>query len=147
MVATEERHAMNVGQLVDDLESLKGIEKQAFAKKLSYEQKKAIREYVAKRDSEKVNVVYRCLEIAGGSVTFSYKAFENEAVETVTLVDGQEYQLPIYVVKSFNQEYQGRGCFYPTHAYALDAQGKPVISVGKKNRRYILSNEDFRVAT
>lgn len=131
----ESKTKTNLGELVSKIESLSGKEKQAFCKTLSSEEKKMYINYLKDRDSEGIEVIFKCFEPMGGMVKFTAMPYEGVG-GTYELWDGQSYTLPICLAKRFNNEFQGIGTFYPTHAYIMDAQGKPVLGVGKKNYRF-----------
>lgn len=124
-----------LGELVSKIEQLTGKQKQEFCASLSESEKKAYIKYLRDRDMEEVECVFRCHEPLGGSVTLTaipYKGCELNQ----TFVDGQTYKIPLYLAKRMNNEWQGCGTWYPTHAHVLDAQGKPIVNVAKKNHRF-----------
>ena len=134
--------SMKIGELVSRIESMSGKEKQAFCRTLSSEEKTRYVQYLRDRDMEKVKVIFKCYDPMGGMVKFTAKPYEGYH-ENYELYDGQEYEIPLCIAKRFNNEFQGIGCFYPTHAYILDAQGKPMISIGKKNFRFNVNSPDL----
>lgn len=131
-----------IGELVHQIESLTGIQKQEFCKKLSESEKKAVLAYVKARDMEEVECIFRCHEPPGGSVTLTCRPFEG-CEYTNTFVDGQTYKIPLYLAKRMNSQYQGCGTWYPTHAYIMDQNGKPIVSENKKNYRFSFNSSQF----
>lgn len=131
----EQKPRLSVGELVARIEAMSPKEKQAFCKTLSSDEKKSYINYLKDRDSEIIEVVFRCFEPMGGMVKFTAMPYEGVG-GTYELFDNMTYKLPICLAKRFNNEYQGIGTFYPTHAYIMDAQGKPIVGVGKKNFRF-----------
>jgi hypothetical protein len=129
---------INVTKLAQDIESKSGKEKWEFTRKLSKEEKEAYLNYLKDRDSQMVTGVFKCLEPVGGSVTFSAKAWDGCEINT-TMEHGQEYTVPYAIAVQLE-----RGCWWPTHSYLLDAQGKPVITTGKKNYRFSFNTSDIR---
>ena len=129
---------VNVSQLARDIESKHKKEKLEFTRTLSKEQKQAYLNYLKDRDSQMVTGVFKCLEPVGGSVTFSAKAWDGCEVNT-TMEHGQEYTIPYAIAVQLE-----KGCWWPTHSYLLDAQGKPVITTGKKNYRFSFNTSDIR---
>lgn len=135
-------HDVDIGKLAHKIESLSGKEKQRFCKTLTDSQKKAYIDYCKDRDMELVTCMFKCLEPLGGNVKFTACPYEGTE-ETWIFEDGKTYTVPYYVVKRFNDSYQGAGVWYPTHAYVLDAAGKPIVQTAKKNYRYMLSSTAF----
>lgn len=130
--------SINVSQLARDIESKSGKEKWEFTRKLSKEQRDAYLNYLKDRDTQMVTGVFKCLEPVGGSVTFSAKAWDGCEINT-TMEHGQEYTIPYAIAVQLE-----KGCWWPTHSYLLDAQGKPVITTGKKNYRFSFNTSDIR---
>lgn len=124
-----------IGDLVRQIESMSGIEKQAFCKTLTSSEKRAYHDYVKDRDMQEVECVFRCHEPPGGSVTLTCRPYEGCEYSN-TFVDGQTYKIPLYLAKRMNSEYQGVGTWYPTHSYIMDQNGKPIVTAGKKNYRF-----------
>lgn len=131
----EAKRVSNIGELAKKIECMQGKEKQAFCKTLSEDEKKQYVKYLRDRDSEEVEVIFRCFEPMGGMVKFTAVPYENVG-GTYELYDGVSYRMPICLAKRFNNEFQGIGTFYPTHAYIMDAKGSPILGVGKKNYRF-----------
>lgn len=127
--------SMAVGELVKKIESMSGKEKQAFCRTLTADQKKQYLGYLRDRDMETVTAVFRCFEPMGGMVKMTACPYEG-CEATYEFWDGQTYTIPIYLAKRFNNEFQGVGTWYPTHAHIMDAAGRPIIGVGKRNYRF-----------
>lgn len=92
-----------------------------------------------KKDHKIVKGIFRCYEPNGGQMTFSFKKYPGDAVETHTLVDGKIYDLPLMVAKHLNQN-----CWYPTHSHVLDADGVPSVQIGKKTDRCSFESLEFQ---
>lgn len=90
------------------------------------------------RDNKLVKGIFRCYEPRGGSFTFSFKKHKGDKVLKFTMVDGETYEVPIMVAKHLNTD-----CWYPRHAYVLDAQGNPVLDHGKKVKRCSFESLEF----
>lgn len=133
----------NYEGLFHKIDSLSGLDKQSFCKTLSMDEKRAYVRYLKERDAVKMTGVFRCFEPLGGTVTFTAMAFDGESPTQYTFVDGESYTVPKYIIKRMEQEYQGVGCWYPTHAHILDAMGNPIVGIGKKNRRFGFSTAIF----
>ena len=127
--------SLDITTLVSKIESMDPLQKKAFCRTLSSSEKKAYINYLRDRDAEEVEVVFRCFEPMGGMVKFTAYPYQGVG-GTYELFDNVKYKIPICIAKRFNNEFQGIGTFYPTHAYIVDAQGHPVIGVGKRNYRF-----------
>lgn len=125
----------SIGTLVAKIEALSGTQKQDFCKTLSDSEKKSYIRYLRDRDMEEIECTFRCHEPAGGSVSLTTRPYEGTDAKW-TFIDGQTYKIPLYLAKRMNGDYQGIGTWYPTHAYVLDATGKPIMGTGKKNYRF-----------
>ncbi len=134
----------NYNEIFGKIESLTGTDKKNFTKTLTQEEKKAYVNHLRDRDCEKVTGVFRCFEPMGGTVEMTAMAYESESPTKYTFFDGVEYTVPKYVAKRFENEFQGVGTWYPTHSHIMDAQGKPTVVTGKKNRRFGFSSMDFQ---
>ncbi len=130
--------SISVQDLAKKIESLDGKEKQVFCATLSKEEKKAYLSYLEDRDKQLVTGLFRCHEPDGGSVTFSVKAWDGCEIHT-TMEHGKEYTVPYAVAVQLQ-----KGCWWPIHSHLLDAQGKPVVTVGKKNHRFSFNTSDIR---
>jgi hypothetical protein len=71
-------------------------------------------------------------------------AYEGENPVKYIFQDGETYTVPKYIAKRFENEFQGVGTWYPTHSHILDESGKPMVSVGKKNRRFGFSSMEYQ---
>ncbi len=134
----------NYNELFHKIDSLHGTDKKIFTKGLSQEEKKAYITHLRERDMEKVTGIFRSFEPLGGMLEMTAMAYDVETPVKYTFYDGMEYTVPRYVAKRFENEFQGLGTWYPTHSHILDAQGKPTVSVGKKNRRFGFSSMEFQ---
>lgn len=131
----ETKPQMSVGELVSRIEKMYGNEKKAFCKTLTSQEKKSYVSYLRDRDSEEVEVVFKCFEPMGGMVKFTAMPYKDVG-GTYEFYDNMSYKMPICIARRFNNEFQGIGTFYPTHAFITDVQGRPMIGVGKKNYRF-----------
>jgi hypothetical protein len=107
-------------------------------------QKKISRDEMIKLRQEgnrKVKGVFRCFEPMGGSIKFSFKAFPGDPIVTYSLLDGETYDLPLCVAQHLRNN-----CSYPTLAYVLDGEGKPVVNVAKCNQRCTFEATSFLTA-
>lgn len=106
-----------------------GAQKEELKKKLKIQREK---------DSEMVRGIFRFHEVPGGKLAFPYRAYKGDHVEKYSLVDGQEYTIPFGVANHLNKR-----CWYPEHAYQLDAEGNPKVRVGKKIQRLSFQSLEF----
>lgn len=102
------------------------------------EVKKPNLKYMRDKDREPVRGIFRFLEVPGGSMSFSFKAYKEDPVENYTLVDGQVYTIPLGVARHLN-----KNCWYPIHAYAQDAEGRNTVKVGQKVQRASFDSLEF----
>jgi len=90
-----------------------------------------------REDSRKVKGKFLCHEPKGGSVKFSFRKYKEDRTQSYHLIDGEEYELPIAVVKHLNN------CGWEIHSNLLDAEGKNYIGTGKIERRFTFQGSDF----
>lgn len=124
------KDSRSILELTNYIQSLKGKERQDYCRTLSPEQRKAYIRCLRDKESEKVKGIYRCMVPLGGSTKFSVRLHEGE-VQTFTMKDGEEYEIPLSVAKHLREN-----CWFPEHGYILDAQGKPSVGVGKKHNTH-----------
>lgn len=146
MVAAVESPTTSRGysDLFARIDNLQGKERLGFTKTLTLDEKKSYIKHVREKDTEMVTGVFRCFEPVGGFLEMTCAAFEGESPVKYTFYDGLQYTVPKYVARRFESEFQGIGTWYPTHAYIMDAQGRPIPGVGKKNRRFGFSGMEFQ---
>lgn len=144
MTAVQEAPSKNYNELFGKIDNLKGKEKLMFTKTLNLEEKKAYVQYLKEKDCQKVSGIFRSYEPLGGMLEMTAMAFNGEDPVKYTFYDGEQYTIPRYVAKRFENEFQGVGTWYPTHSHILDAQGNPTVQVGKRNRRFGFSSMDFQ---
>lgn len=98
------------------------------------------KELTYKRDKDRENVrgVFRFYEVPGGSMSFVYRAYKGDEVQTYNLIDGEIYTLPLGVAKHLN-----KNCWYPVHAYQTDENGKPVARINQRIRRAGFQSLEF----
>lgn len=141
-MSTQSSIGRSVGELVSRIEGMSPKEKQAFCKTLSKDEKKSYIDWLRDRDMEKISVTFINREVQGGSVEMVCKPYEG-CEDKFTFEDGMQYTIPLYLAKRLNEEFQGLGTWYPTHAFIMDAQGRPIVGVGKKNKRFGVVSADL----
>ena len=142
--AVVETPARSYGDLFSKISSLSGLEKKNFCKTLTKEEKASYIQHLRERDTEMVTGIFRCFEPAGGCVEMNAMAYDGETPIKYLFIDGQQYTVPRYIARRFEGDFQGIGTWYPTHSNVLDADGKPTIAIGKKNRRFGFSSMEFQ---
>ena len=90
-----------------------------------------------KTDSRLVKGKFFCHMPKGGEVTFPFRKYKEDQRVDYKLVDGQEYELPLGVVKHINS------CGWEVHTHLLDPQGKPFVGTGKTETRFTFQSLDF----
>lgn len=103
-------------------------------RKLTKEEIKKMRD----NDHKMVKGVFRHLEVPGGSLTFAFKKYPGDQVETYAMKDGEKYEVPLMVAKHLNQN-----CWYPKHQWLLDSAGAPIRDSGKKVKRCSFESLEF----
>ena len=88
-------------------------------------------------DSRIVQGKFTCHDPKGGTITFPYRKYREDPTKMYTLSDGQIYKLPIGVVKHLNN------CGREVSSHLLDANGNPVVGIGKKDYRFNFQGLDF----
>ncbi len=88
-------------------------------------------------ESKIVKGVFEYRELKGGRVQFPFKKYAGDNVEWYDLVDGQEYELPLAVVRHLNN------LGVDKHSYLLDSRGLPLKSGQKEHRFSFKSSEYF----
>lgn len=136
--------AKNYHELFGKIESLRGVDKKNFCRSLTLDEKKSYIAHLKDRDCEKVTGIFRSFEPLGGMLEMTAMAYDGESPCKYTFYDGMEYTIPKYVARRFENEFQGIGTWYPTHSHILDAEGKPTVQIGKKNRRFGFSSMEFQ---
>lgn len=90
------------------------------------------------KDREMVKGIFRFYEVPGGELSFVYKAWKEDQVETYKLRDGHHYTLPLGVAKHLN-----KNIWYPIHAYLQDEDGKPSMRINQRVRRVGFQSLEF----
>jgi hypothetical protein len=100
--------------------------------------KKPNYKYMRDKDREPVKGIFRFLEVPGGTLSFSFKAYKEDPVENFSLKDGEVYSLPLGVARHINNN-----MWYPIHSYAQDEHGKHTVKVGQKVHRAMFQSLEF----
>ncbi len=89
-----------------------------------------------KEDARVVKGIFQDNELRGGTVKFPFRKWKGDPVVTYELTDGQEYELPLGVVRHLNS-----GCAYETHSHLLGPDGKHIKNAKKVHRFSFKSSE------
>ena len=93
-----------------------------------------------KEESKLVKGVFRCHEPRGGSVKFYFKKYKWDPVKEYTLVDGEQYEIPLAVARHLNQN-----CSYQRHSHVLDKNGNPSVDRNKMVSRMNFESLEFAI--
>jgi len=94
--------------------------------------------YMRDKDREMVRGIFRFFEVPGGNMSFSFKKYKQDEVESYSLNDGEIYTIPRGVAHHISND-----CWYPEHAYKQDENGRHTTQVTKKKRRCSFEPLDF----
>ena len=100
--------------------------------------KKPNLKYLRDKYREKVKGVFHFNEVPGGTLSFVYREFKEDPIESYDLKDGQIYTLPLGVARHLAQN-----GWYPIHERSVDANGNPLKIVGRKEKRYSFESTEF----
>ena len=87
-------------------------------------------------ESEKITGTFSYHECPGGVLKFSYAKFPKEPIKDYTLIDGETYELPLYVARHLNNS-----GIYKGYKEIDTPMGKKRVEV--KNKRYSFSSTGF----
>lgn len=90
------------------------------------------------RDRKPVRGVFRFHEIRGGELSFSFRKYKGDPIDSFTLKDGEIYTLPLGVATHLKES-----GWYPVHKYQVDEKGNPIKAIGQKVKRYTFEPIDF----
>jgi len=96
------------------------------------------KEQLRARDNEMVRGKFNFEEVPGGTLVFSYKKYKGDPIRNYSLIDGNDYELPRGVAKHL-----ASAGSYPIHEYQSDENGKPVVRIGRRKRRYSFESLGF----
>jgi hypothetical protein len=98
------------------------------ASQVSAAKKKEARQNIKfKRDKhrEKVKGKFNFYEVPGGEMSFTFRTFKEDPIESFTMQDGEIYEVPLGVAIHLNTN-----CWYPEYEYlpgdGMQAAGAPV---------------------
>lgn len=127
----------SIPELTEYIQGLRGKERQDFCRTLTQDEKKAYIKCLKDKEKTKVKGIYRCLVPLGGSVKFSCR-FHDGDIETYEMKDGEEYEVPLSVANHLRNN-----CWFPEHAFTVDAAGKPSTTIGRKHNTHNFEPSGF----
>lgn len=99
-------------------------------------------EQMRKEESRLVKGIFQDNEVKGGTLKFPFKKYKGDHIITYSLTDGQEYELPLMVVRHINSN-----CAYVENTYLnglVTADGKPMLNPNpKKKHRFNFKVSEF----
>jgi len=100
--------------------------------------KKPNLKYQRDKDREIVKGIFRFYECPGSQLSFSYRKYKEDDIETYTFIDENIYSIPLGVAKHLNTNGS-----YPVHEYLKDEKGSVSMKIGKKIRRFGFQSLEF----
>lgn len=94
--------------------------------------------YQRDKDREMVRGIFRFHECPGGEMSFPFKKYKQDPLETFKFKDGEIYTIPLGVAKHLNTN-----CAYPTYTYKNNERGLPEMTVSEKVRRCSFQSLEF----
>jgi len=94
-------------------------------------------EEMRKEDSRLIKGIFQDNEVKGGNRHFFFRKWKGDKVQEYKLYDGQEYELPLAVVKHLNS-----GCAVEQHSYLLGPDGKH-LKTGRKEHRFSFKTHEY----
>lgn len=100
--------------------------------------KKFNAQYERDKEREIVTGIAKNYECPGGMIEFVYKKYKGDPVEKYSFMDGEVCKIPLGVARHMNKD-----CWYPVHANSMDENGKNMVKVGSKVRRFGFQSLEF----
>jgi hypothetical protein len=94
--------------------------------------------YLRDKDREMVKGIFRFHEVPGGSMSFCFKAYREDAVERFDMVDGEIYTVPLGVARHLNKNLK-----YPIHGHIMDENRNPTMKISQWVRRCSFQSLEF----
>lgn len=118
------------------------------------DRKAAAKEKLAKfmkEESRIVKGVFRFFESEGMSAKIIVKKYKELPVFEKEMIDGQEYEIPLYVANHLNgiditaEAIDGKlgTCSYALHSYLVDKNGAPIVTAQKRKHRFGFHSQSF----
>jgi len=90
-----------------------------------------------KEESKMIKGIFEFRALPGGTLDFWHKKWKGEKIQRYILVDGQEYDLPLAVVRKLNSE-----CYVTEHSHLLGPDGKH-LKTGRKRHRFAFKTLEY----
>lgn len=94
--------------------------------------------YLRDKHREIVRGIFRFHECPGGVMSFNFKEFKEDEVETYSFEDGKVYSIPLGVAKHLN-----KNLWYPEYEHFKDEQTQNLMRISKKVRRCSFQSLEF----
>jgi len=98
-----------------------------------------LRQKALEEDSRMVTGTFKCLEVKGADVMFSYRKYKEEPFRTYHFEDGKTYTIPYGVAKHLKEMTKVK-----KHAYIVDKDGKKIKGIGSYDQRYEFIPNEFK---
>ena len=90
------------------------------------------------KDREMVKGRFIFHEVPGGSMSFCFRAYKEDPIETFDMIDGEVYTVPLGVAKHLN-----KNCWYPEYEFNRAEGMQNVQKIGIKKRRCSFQSLEF----
>ena len=90
------------------------------------------------KDRQMVRGKFIFHEVPGGNMSFVFRAYKGDPLETYHMQDGEIYSVPLGVARHLNTN-----VWYPAHTYREDEQGRPQVKLAQKIRRCSFQSLEF----
>ena len=109
-------------------------------------------EKIKNEETRTVRGIFRCYETPQAAVRICIKKYKDVPMFDKTMVDGLEYEVPLYVARHLNgidkcaaEAPSGliHSCSYPIHAYTIDSRGVSRVDVGQYRSRFGFNSLDY----
>jgi hypothetical protein len=102
--------------------------------------------YQRDKDREPVKGIFRFYEAPGATLSFCFKGYKEDPIESFALIDGQVYTVPLGVAKHLN-----KSGWYPEYAFIPGEKGTigafspdgQRMKITRKVRRYGFNSLEF----
>lgn len=95
-------------------------------------------EEMRKKDARIVKGRFIDNELKGGTVSFFFRKWKGDQVTKYDLTDGEEYELPVAVIKHLVE-----GCYQTEDSYLVDAHTNQPLTVPKKRARFAFVSSEI----
>lgn len=125
---------------------------------LTSDRKAAAKERLArcmKEESRMVKGIFKFFECPGMNAKIIVKKYKEIPVFEKEMIDGQEYEIPLYVANHLNgiditaEAIGGKlgTCSYALNSYLMDKNGVPIVTAEKRKHRFGFHSLNFGAQT